>query len=269
MGLLPVGTGNLLARNLDLPLTSTEEALAVVIGGRNRTIDVGWAQITEPADEPRTPAEREAGVAPGPARIEGVEAPLPGAAERPDESADAAAVEPAKEIFLVIAGLGFDAAMVADTDDELKAKVGWIAYFVAGMRHLHGRRMRVQMALDDMPAKPARLRSVLVGNCGLLPGGITLIPDAVLDDGELDVAVIDARGGLAGWTQVLGEVVMQRFGVRTELPARIGRIDHARARRVRVGVAGGEQAQVDGDPLGRANELEMWVEPSALVVRSG
>jgi diacylglycerol kinase family enzyme len=268
MGLVPVGTGNLLARNLDLPLTSTEEALAVVIGGRDRPIDVGWAQITEPADEPRSPAEREAGVAPGPARIDGVEAPLPGAAERPDESADAAAVEPNKEIFLVIAGLGFDAAMVADTDDELKSKVGWMAYFVAGVRHLNGRRMRVRVTLDDEPARSARLRSVLVGNCGRLPGGITLLPDAVLDDGELDVASIDARVGLAGWVQLLGEVVMQRFGVRTELPARMGRIDHARAQRVQVRVAGGEQAQVDGDPLGRANELELWVEPLALVVRT-
>ncbi len=57
---------------------------------------------------------------------------------------------PGKEhIFLVIAGLGFDAAMVADADDELKAKVGWVAYFVAGIRHLHGRRMRARIQLDD------------------------------------------------------------------------------------------------------------------------
>ena len=39
---------------------------------------------------------------------------------------------PRDHIFLVIAGLGFDAAMVADTDEQLKARVGWIAYFVAG-----------------------------------------------------------------------------------------------------------------------------------------
>jgi len=34
-------------------------------------------------------------------------------------------------------------------------------------------------------------------------------------------------------------------------------------------VDGGEQAQVDGDPLGSAVELETWVEPGALVVRTG
>ncbi|WP_369824625.1 diacylglycerol kinase family protein [Cellulosimicrobium sp. CUA-896] len=134
---------------------------------------------------------------------------------------------------------------------------------------MHGRRMRARLQLDDGPAVDARLRSVMIGNCGRLPGGITLLPDAVIDDGVLDVAAVDTRGGLAGWAQLFGEVVMQGFGVRSELPAKIGRIDHAKARRVRVRVEGGEQAQVDGDVIGQAVELEARVDPGALVVRSG
>jgi diacylglycerol kinase (ATP) len=35
-----------------------------------------------------------------------------------------------------------------------------------------------------------------------------------------------------------------------------------------VRVEGGEQAQVDGDLLGKAVELEAWVEPGGLVVRT-
>ena len=107
----------------------------------------------------------------------------------------------------------------------------------------------------------------MVGNCGKLPGGITLLPDAVLDDGILDIAAIDTRGGIVGWAQLFGEVVMQGFGVSNDLPAKIGRIDHARARRVRVRVDEGEQVQVDGDVLGKAVEIESWVDPGALVVR--
>jgi diacylglycerol kinase family enzyme len=109
----------------------------------------------------------------------------------------------------------------------------------------------------------------MAGNCGMLPGGITLLPDAVIDDGELDIAAVDTRGGLAGWAQLLGEVFIQGLGLRNDLPGKIGRIDHVRARRVHVEVAGGEMAQVDGDPLGRAAELEMWVERRTLVVRTG
>ncbi|KLN35870.1 MULTISPECIES: diacylglycerol kinase family protein [Cellulosimicrobium] len=244
MGLVPVGTGNLLARNLDLPVGDARAALAVVIAGSDRPVDVGWVKVLRYADV--TPAEGdEPGTAPDPARDTDKE-----------------------HIFLVIAGLGFDAAMVADTDDDLKAKVGWVAYFVAGIRHLHGRRMRARLQLDDTPPVDARLRSLLIGNCGRLPGGLTLLPDAVIDDGILDIAAIDTRGGVVGWAQLFGEVVMQGLGVRNDLPAKIGRIDHARARRVRVRVEGGEQAQVDGDVLGLAVEIEARVDPGALVVRT-
>lgn len=252
MGLIPAGTGNLLARNLDIPLTSVRDALAVVLGGNDRRIDVGWARVLKYADRPE---ER-------PDSIPSVPPPPRDAAGEPE-------VENVKHIFLVIAGLGFDAAMVADTDDRLKAKVGWMAYFVSGVKHLHARRMRARITLDDKATVEARLRTLMAGNCGQLPGGITLLPDAVIDDGELDIAAVDTRGGLAGWAQLLGEVFIQGLGLRNDLPGKIGRIDHVRARRVHVEVAGGEMAQVDGDPLGRAAELEMWVERRTLVVRTG
>ncbi|WP_264029641.1 diacylglycerol/lipid kinase family protein [Cellulosimicrobium sp. SH8] len=245
MGLVPVGTGNLLARNLDLPVGDARAALAVVIAGSDRPVDVGWVKVLRYAEDVGHAEGAEPVAAPDPARDAGTE-----------------------HIFLVIAGLGFDAAMVADTDDDLKAKVGWVAYFVAGIRHLHGRRMRARIQLDDSPPVDARLRSLLIGNCGRLPGGLTLLPDAVIDDGILDIAAIDTRGGVVGWAQLFGEVVMQGLGVRNDLPAKIGRIDHARARRVRVRVEDGEQAQVDGDVLGLAVEIESRVDPGALVVRT-
>jgi diacylglycerol kinase family enzyme len=97
---------------------------------------------------------------------------------------------------------------------------------------------------------------------------VTLLPDAEIDDGVLDVAAIDTRGGLAGWAQLLGEVVMQGAGLRNDLPGKIGRIDHARARHTLIRVEGGEHAQVDGDPMGRVIELEIWVDPGALLVRA-
>lgn len=243
MGLVPLGTGNLLARNLDLPVGDAIAALRVALTGTDRRIDVGWLRVLQPDGDNLDEVSSAAA-----------------ASSETDRS-------PREHLFLVIAGVGFDAAMIADTDDGLKARVGWIAYFVSGIRHLHGRRLRAVVRLDDEPPATLRLRSLLVGNCGRLPGGITLLPDAVLDDGWLDVAAIDTRGGVAGWAQLLGEVVLQGVGVRTELPAKIGRIDHARARRVHVRLASGEQVQVDGDIVGRARDIETRVEPGVLVVR--
>ena len=231
MGVIPLGTGNLLARNVDIPLSDPATALQVVLTGAERTIDVGRLHVDRWA---------------------------------PGEDQDGAR----DHLFLVIAGLGFDAAMVADVDDILKARVGWIAYFFAGIRHLHGRRVRVRVTLDDGEQQTARVRSLLVGNCGKLPGGITLLPDALLDDGWLDVAAIDTRGGLAGWAQLFGEVVLQGAGYRGSTPARIGRIDHTRARQVQLQVGGGgATVQVDGDVVGGVTVLTTTVDPDALVLR--
>ncbi|PJI86745.1 diacylglycerol/lipid kinase family protein [Luteimicrobium subarcticum] len=235
MGILPRGTGNLLARNLDIPTTTVADAMAVILGGHDRHIDVGRLRVERYEHAPEAGSEGARDV---------------------------------DHVFLVIAGLGFDAAMVADADDTLKKKMGWVAYFLAGVRHLHGRRMRITVGVDDLQSVTARMRSIMVGNCGRLPGGINLIPDAVIDDGRLDVVAIDARAGLVGWVQVFGEVVMQGMGVRNDLPAKVGRIETVPARQVLIEAEGGEHVQVDGDLLGVARVVRAWVEPRALVVRS-
>ncbi|MDM7830295.1 diacylglycerol/lipid kinase family protein [Cellulomonas edaphi] len=243
MGLVPIGTGNLLARNLDLPLGDPLSALRIALTGRDRSIDVGWLRVLRFESDVHDKVAEAAD-------------------ERPADP-DA----PRDHIFLVIAGLGFDAAMVAATDPHLKAKMGWIAYFVAGIKHLRGDRTRVHVRVDGERSTTARLRSLLVGNCGRLPGGLTLLPDAELDDGWLDLAAIDARGGIAGWAQLFGEVVLQGFGVSTTNAPKIGRIDHRRAKEVQIVVPAGEFAQVDGEIVGRVVEVAARVDPGALVVR--
>ena len=249
MGLMPQGTGNLLARNLDLPLSDVDAMLRIALTGRDRRIDVGWLRVVR----------GESGASDEDAEVD-PEATAPEATP-PDSQT------PRDHLFLVIAGVGFDAAMVADTDDDLKAKVGWIAYFVSGIKHMHARRMRLQVSLDESPWHAIRVRSVLVGNCGRLPGGITLLPDAVLDDGWLDVGVIDTRGGIVGWGTLFGEVALQRFGVRSQLRNRIGRIDHARARELAVRSRVAQDVQVDGELIGAALEISARVDPLALSVR--
>jgi len=250
MGLLPQGTGNLLARNLDLPLGDVDNLIRIALTGTDRRIDVGWLRVVrDESQELDDIAEAD----PGDAVAE----------QTPPDAGDDAQ----DHIFLVISGLGFDAAMVADADEQLKAKVGWVAYFVAGIKHLHAHRLRLQLSMDESPWYNVRLRSLMIGNCGRLPGGITLLPGAVLDDGWLDVGAIDTRVGLLGWGQLFGEVALQRFGSRSRLPNKAGKIDHAQARVVRVRTREAQPIQVDGDIIGRAFEVAVRVDPLALTVR--
>lgn len=226
MGLVPLGTGNLLARNIDVPLDPLA-AVQVILDGRDAAIDVGRLRVERWASDPGT----------------------------------------SDHIFLVIAGMGFDGAMVADTDATLKAKVGWIAYFLAGIRNLNGRRPRVRAWVDNRPVQTAKVRSVLIGNCGRIPAGLTLLPGAEVDDGWLDLAAIDVRGGLAGWAQLFGEVVLQGAGLRHDLPVKAGTIVHTRAQRVRLEIHGSAIVQVDGEIVGDVASFSSWVEPGALIVK--
>jgi diacylglycerol kinase family enzyme len=228
MGLLPGGTGNLLARNLTVPTTDVVHALEVALTGRNRHVDLGWVTVARPEpDEGRPPEE-------------------PGDEPR---------------AFAVMAGLGFDATIMDETSEELKAKVGWAAYVASGFRNLRGARFKAQLRVDDGEPVTRRARTVLVGNCGKLTGGIVLMPDAEVDDGVLDVVAITPKG-LPGWARVAAHVLRRRGDDHAQL-------DRWRGQRIRVRVEEPQQVQLDGDVIGEATEMLVEVRPRALIVRVG
>jgi len=216
MGLLPAGTGNLLARNLGIPPHRLESSVHIALTGRERTIDVGRIDIATGLDD-----------------------------------------EPRSEPFLVMAGLGFDAEVMAGTAPELKQRLGWGAYVVAGAKKLRGRRTTVTMQVDGGPVQQRRIRAVVIGNCGMLQGGIQLMPSAVPDDGWLDVVVLAPRG-LIGWLSVTGAVLSRRDH-RT--------VEHFQCRSIEIRAEKPLHTQLDGDPAGTAQMLRAHVDPLALLIR--
>ncbi len=227
MGLLPRGTGNLLARNLEIPVDRIASALEVAYTGKNRRIDVGWAALDE----------------------EG---------ERRSEDPGVDTVNH-RHIFLVMAGLGFDAAVMSGTTETAKARVGWPAYVATGMRHLGGPSFKARVRVDLEPELGRRTRSVIIGNCGRLTGGITLMPDARIDDGVLDAVILSPQG-IVGWGAVAAQVLTKRHKGHERLERRTGR-------EIVVETDSPEEVELDGDVIGEASRIQAWVEPHALVVR--
>lgn len=249
IGLLPGGTGNLLARNLDLPVGTIEAALDVAVGGRNRRIDTVRLALERPSredleereDDPTDPA-----LAPSPQDAHDV--PEPGSSPVTEE-----------HLFLVMAGLGFDAEIMAGASEEWKSRAGWLAYVASGARHLKGPQYRVEVRTDTGVHFTRRVRSVLIGNVGKLTGGMVLLPDARVDDGVLDSIVLSPQG-LVGWVAVAARVATRRRRGHT-------RVEHLSSATLSVRSDKPVEVQLDGDTLGQAVALDARVEPLSLLVR--
>ncbi|MFC7487278.1 diacylglycerol kinase family protein [Knoellia sp. CPCC 206453] len=160
----------------------------------------------------------------------------------------------------VVAGVGMDAEAFAATQERTKDRMGWAAYFAALGRRAVGDPITVGTQLDSRPATREPARTVLVGNCRVLPLGLPLMPTASMTDGRLDVLVI-APQNVFGWLGVGAGVLSGRRGGWT------GMRTH-RARHVVLDLEEPTAVHVDGDPVGEAVRLEFGVSPAALLVRS-
>jgi YegS/Rv2252/BmrU family lipid kinase len=189
-----------------------------------------------------------------PAELEGaVEVALEGERVR----LDVAALD--DDRFVVMGGIGFDAAMLRDADPKLKEQLGAVAYVLSGFRNLRRRATRFRLRLDDRPPLERTGQGVLIGNLGRLQGGLPVMPDARPDDGLLDVAVLQTRTVL-DWLALAARVLLRR---RRKDP----QLELFTARRVEVGCDRPQPVERDGDPLDTPRDhLVVEVVPAALTL---
>jgi diacylglycerol kinase family enzyme len=231
LALLPSGTGNLLARNLDLTLDDMERSINVAYGGVDRRIDLAWADI-----------RREGG-------------------------------DVERAAYLVMAGFGLDAKMLANTDEELKAKVGWLAYVDAIRKALRDKNhMRMRYRVDRHNAHSVSAHTLIIGNCGSLPANVLLLPTAAIDDGRFEAVFLRPESAW-GWLQILVKVVWENGVLRRtkwgrKLAARdVDAVRYVRGQRMDVVLSHPEEVELDGDTFGRAEALRTWIDAGALTVR--
>lgn len=148
IGVLPGGTGNLLARALGIP-RHVHRAVPALLAGGTRRIDLGVVLGHH---------------------------------------------------FAVAAGVGIDAAMVAETPRWLKRRLGVLAYTLiatrAALRAVLRRRFFVARVTVDGEALPERkAAAVLFANFGaILDDRLAFGPDIAVDDGVLDCCIFSPRG---------------------------------------------------------------------------
>jgi YegS/Rv2252/BmrU family lipid kinase len=160
--------------------------------------------------------------------------------------------------FVVMGGVGFDAAMLRDADPRLKERLGAVAYVLSGFKHLRRRATRFRLGLDDRPPIERTGQGVLVGNLGRLQGGLPVMPDARPDDGLLDVAVLQTRT-LLDWLALAARVLLRR---RHKDP----QLELFQARRVEIHCDTPQPVERDGDPAGPRDHLVVEVVPRALTL---
>jgi diacylglycerol kinase (ATP) len=233
IALLPSGTGNLLARNLNLPLNSVEHSITIALTGADHPIDLGITEIVRDG----------------------------GSSE--------------EHAFLVMAGLGLDAKMIAMTDSKLKKAVGWLAYVDAGVRAFPSLKpVLLRYSVDGDVERQLSVHTILIGNCGTLPGGILLIPDAKPDDGILDIAALRPQGKF-GWLRVWNKVAWENGVLRKtaagrkiiDLTADVKDVTYFQCKRLTITVDEPQEFQLDGDEFGKAKSVRSWLDPGAITVK--
>ncbi|MBT2597377.1 diacylglycerol kinase family protein [Arthrobacter sp. ISL-72] len=214
LGLVPLGTGNLLARNLGVNISDPVSAAFDVLNGTETTVDVVKAKLDHSDDE---------------------------------------------QVFLVMAGVGYDAAIMADTLDALKDRMGWLAYVEAGIRKLPGKPVKAKVSVDGKRPIGRRIRSVMFGNCGRIMGGVEIFPDAKIDDGVLDVLILSPKGRL-GWLGVVAGIFGRR---KNETES----VEYFQGKTAEITLEHEQEFQLDGDHVGTGKHIAICVEPAALKIR--
>lgn len=223
LGILPLGTANLFAFNMGLRTRDPRLMVDRALFGEPLAQDVGWASwrnVDAHGAGPATP-------------------------EQP---------------FLVMAGLGHDAATVLATDPHAKARLGWASYLTSGVRHLRQAPLSMRVSIDNAPARPLRTWTVLVANCGIIPGGIEVFPGSRPDDGHLECLEVPLRTP-AQWASIAWAGLTRH---RWQASA----LRYSRLRTLWAVPESPAPLHLDGDVVGVVADFRVRVQPAALVVRT-
>ena len=223
LGIMPAGTGSDFARGFGLD-GDIEAAAARIASGTTRTIDAGCVNYVD-----------------GHGAL-------------------------ASRYFINISSLGVSgptarAVNDAKTGDRMSGKAVFLWHTVREL--IRYRFQEVRITIDDQPPFEARIALVAVANGRFFGGGMMIAPDALVDDGLLDIVVIHGRSKLS--------LVMDIRLVYSGAHRKLASCTFLRGRKVDIEplgdpLANGALLDVDGESPGRI-PATFEILPAALTLR--
>jgi diacylglycerol kinase (ATP) len=161
------------------------------------------------------------------------------------------------ERFAVMAGAGFDAAMIKDASGR-KDRLGRAAYVFSGSGNLNVEPFEAKIKVDGVGWYEGAASCILLGNVGDLFGGIEVFEDARPDDGQLDLGVVTAEGPVEMARTIL------RTAVGTAHKSPFVRVTKGRS--VKVKLDRKVRYELDGGDRSKVKSFTVDVEPGVVTV---
>src|SRR6266550_4466989 len=190
LGVIPGGTANVWATEIGVPHDPLKAVLAL-LESEARTIDIGYVEVqglTLPAADQQKQDEK------------------PGQKSRKAQKKGAR--PKALHHFLLMAGLGLDAAIMEHSSDALKHRFGPLAVGLTAVKELPALHpFPVEIRVGDAGqhgdvAWKGEALQIVIGNTRHYANVVQITPDAYLDDGMIDVGVIKPGDPLTGIEQI-------------------------------------------------------------------
>ncbi|MBR3316380.1 MAG: diacylglycerol kinase [Atopobiaceae bacterium] len=147
-----------------------------------------------------------------------------------------------KEGFCIMVGLGFD-AQIMKAAIPAKRSMGQAAYFAAALANPRPEVQKFTITVDGEVHERTGI-SCLVANNAKIQGDIDIIPDCSMNDGVLDVFVVEAEAT----AQLISPLFVGFLDHDGKLVSR-PHISSFKGREVLVESSGPLEIEVDGDPL--------------------
>lgn len=209
LGVIPVGTENVLAREMEIPL-EPEAACRYMLAQEPRVIDTG--------------------------RL-------------------------GDQHFVCFAGIGFDAHVAHRLPSARKKRFGALAYFLTSAQKLGSYRKAAHRAIVTLDGKSFDLEFLIlvISNIRSYGGGLIPAPQAMIDDGLLDICVFPK----ANYLELMRHMTAATKGTHLVLPG----IQYYQAKKIVIETEHTEQIQLDGDAWPGNSPFVIEAVPNSLRVR--